>query len=151
MLLFLVLLTCLLSYLRGKRWWMCFVPYAKIKSSQVIKSNSFHYLSQPLNDFAITHQFYIENIYNATVSSLVDLLALLFVREEISSECEFGSKFKSQLILLFILFYYSAYFYYYLWVLLHFLILFIGLTILFQLTFPFMYSTFNKKFSVSAK
>ena len=49
------------------------------------------------------------------------------------------------------LFYYSAYFYYYLWVLLHFLILFMGLTILFQLTFTFIYNTFNKKFSVSTK
>ena len=83
---------------------LCFVPCAKIKSSQVIKSNSFHYLSQPLNDFTITHQFYIENIYNATISSLADLLALLFAREEISSKCAFGSKFKSQLILLFSLF-----------------------------------------------
>ena len=104
MLLFLVLLTCLLSYLRGKRWWTCFVPCAKIKSSQVIKSNSFHYLSQPPTDFTITHQFFIENIYNAIVSSLADLLALLFAREEISSTCAFGSKFKSQLILLFSLF-----------------------------------------------
>ena len=181
---------------------------AKIKSSQVIKSNSFHYLSQPPTDFTITHQFYIENIYNAIVSSLADLLALLFAREEmmdvfcalcqnkikssdkvqfislsiqpptdftithqffieniynaivssladllallfareeISSTCAFGSKFKSQLILLFSLF----------------LLLFMGLialfgtiygpTILFQLTFPFIYSIFNKKFSVLAK
>ena len=99
-LLFLVLLTCLLYYLLEKRWWMFFVPCAKIKSSQVINSNSFHYPSQPLNDFTITHQFYIENIYNATISSLADLLALLFAREEISSKCAFDSKFKRQLILL---------------------------------------------------
>ena len=70
---------------------MCFVPFAKTKSSQVIKFNSFHYLSQPPTDLTITHQFYIKNIYNATVSSRVDLLALLFVREEISSKCVFGS------------------------------------------------------------
>ena len=44
------------------------------------------------------------------------------------------------------LFYYSAYFSYYLWVSLHFLVLFIGLTVLFQLTFIFMYNTFSKKF-----
>ena len=62
--------------------WICFVLCAKIKSSQVIKSNSFHYLSQPPTDFTITNQFYIENIYNAIVSSLADLLALLFAREE---------------------------------------------------------------------
>ena len=43
------------------------------------------------------------------------------------------------------LFYYLVYFFYYLWVLLHFLVLFINLTILFQLTFTFIYSTFNKK------
>ena len=49
------------------------------------------------------------------------------------------------------LFYYLAYFYYYLWVLLYFLVLFMGSTILFQLTFTFIYSTFSKKFSVSAK
>ena len=49
------------------------------------------------------------------------------------------------------LFYYSAYFYYYLRVLLHFLVLFIGPTVLFQLTFTFIYSTFSKKISVSTK
>ena len=38
------------------------------------------------------------------------------------------------------LFYYSAYFCYYLWVLLHFLILFMSLTVLSQLTFTFIYS-----------
>ena len=80
------------------------MPCAKIKLSQVIKFNSFHYLSQPPTDFTITHQFFIENIYNAIVSSLADLLALLFTREEISSTCAFGSKIKSQLILLFSLF-----------------------------------------------
>ena len=44
------------------------------------------------------------------------------------------------------LFYYSAYFYYYSWVLLHFLVLFMDPTILFQLTFTFIYSTFAKFF-----
>ena len=91
------------------------MPCAKIKSSQVIKSNSFHYLSQPPTAITITHQFYIENIYNATISSLASLLALLFTREEISFKCAFGSKFISQLILLFNLF----------------LLLFIGLIALF--------------------
>ena len=42
------------------------------------------------------------------------------------------------------LFYYSAYFCYYLWVTLHSLELFMALTILFQLTFTFIYSTFSK-------
>ena len=60
-------------------------------------------------------------------------------------KCVFGSRLKSQLILLFNLF----------------LLLFMGpialfgtihgFTVLFQLTFTFIYSTFNKKFSVSAK
>ena len=49
------------------------------------------------------------------------------------------------------LFYYSDYFCYYLWVSLHFLILFRGLIVLFQLTFTFIYSTFSNKFSVSAE
>ena len=49
------------------------------------------------------------------------------------------------------LFYYSAYFYYHLWASLHFFILFIGPTVLFQLIFTFIYSTFSKKFSVSIK
>ena len=40
---------------------------------------------------------------------------------------------------------------YYLWALQYFLVLFIGFTALFQLTFIFIYSTFSKKFSVSAK
>ena len=41
------------------------------------------------------------------------------------------------------LFYYLVYFCYYLWVLLHFLVLFIGLIVLFQLTFTFIYNTFS--------
>ena len=50
------------------------------------------------------------------------------------------------------LFYYIAnYFLYYLWVPLYFLILFIGHTILLQLIFTFIYSIFNKKFSISVK
>ena len=49
------------------------------------------------------------------------------------------------------LFYYSAFFCYYSWAPLHFLILFMSLIILFQLTFTFIYSTFSKKFSLSAK
>ena len=49
------------------------------------------------------------------------------------------------------LFYYSVYFYYYSWIPLHFFVLFMGLIVLFQLTFTFIYSTFSKKFSVSAK
>ena len=50
-----------------------------------------------------------------------------------------------------IYFYYLVYFCYYLWVSLHILILFMNLTVLFQLTFTFIYSTFNKKFSVLVK
>ena len=42
------------------------------------------------------------------------------------------------------LFFYSSYFCYYLWILLHFLILFIGLTILFQLTFN-LFTVFSTK------
>ena len=44
------------------------------------------------------------------------------------------------------LFYYSSYFCYYSWVPLHFLKLFTSLTILFQLTFTFIYSIFSKSF-----
>ena len=39
-----------------------------------------------------------------------------------------------------------TYFYYYLGVSLHFLVLFMGPTILFQLPFSFIYSTISKKF-----
>ena len=35
--------------------------------------------------------------------------------------------------------------------LLYFLVLFMGLTVLFQLTFTFIYNIFSNKFSVSAK
>ena len=49
------------------------------------------------------------------------------------------------------LFYYSAYFCYYSWALLYFLMLFIDPTVLFQLTFTFIYNTFSNKFLVSAK
>ena len=46
------------------------------------------------------------------------------------------------------LFYYLTYFFYYLC---HFLILFIDHTVLFQLIFTFIYSTFSNKFSVLVK
>ena len=49
------------------------------------------------------------------------------------------------------LFYYLTYIFYYLWVSLHFLVLFMGATVSFHLTFTFIYSTFSKKFLVSAK
>ena len=48
-------------------------------------------------------------------------------------------------------FYYLAYFCNYSQVLLHFLVLFMSSTVLFQLPFSFIYSTFSKKFSISAK
>ena len=43
-------------------------------------------------------------------------------------------------------FYYSAYFCYYSWAPLHFLLLFMGPIVLFQLTFTFIYSTSAKSF-----
>ena len=49
------------------------------------------------------------------------------------------------------LFYYLTYFWYYSWLSLPFLVLFMGLTVLFLLTFTFIYSIFSKKFSVSVK
>ena len=44
-----------------------------------------------------------------------------------------------------------AYFCYYSWVILYFLVLFMGLTVLFHLTFTLMYNTFSKKFSIPTK
>ena len=49
------------------------------------------------------------------------------------------------------LFYYLAYFFYNLWILLYFLVLFMDFIILFQLTFTFIYNTFNNNFSVLLK
>ena len=49
------------------------------------------------------------------------------------------------------LFYYSAYFCSYLLISLHFLVLFISPTLLFQLTFIFIYNTFSNKNLISAK
>ena len=49
------------------------------------------------------------------------------------------------------LFYYLTYFCYYSYISLYFLVLFISFTVLFQLTFTFIYSTFNKKISISVK
>ena len=62
-----------------------------------------------------------------------------------SNKCVFDSKLKKQLILLFnsFLLLFMA--------LLHFLVLFTGSIVLFQLIFIFIYSTFSKKISVSAK
>ena len=50
-----------------------------------------------------------------------------------------------------LVFYFFIFFIYYLWVPLHFLVLFMSLTVLFQLPFSFIYNIFSKKFSVSAK
>ena len=61
-----------------------------------------------------------------------------------TTKCAFGSKLKGQFILLFSLFFL-------LFIRpLYFLVLFMGHTVLFQLTFTFIYSTFSKKFSVSS-
>ena len=49
------------------------------------------------------------------------------------------------------LFHYSTYFYYYSWVPLHFLAQFMSPTILFQLTFSFIYRIFNNNFLVLTK
>ena len=63
--------------------------------------------------------------------------------------CAFGSKLKNQLILLFSLF--LLLFINFIVLFGTFLVLFMSLTVLFQLTFTFIYRTFNKKFSVSVK
>ena len=59
--------------------------------------------------------------------------------------CVFGLEWKIKIILLFSLFlllFMTS---------LYFLVLFMGLTVLFQLTFTFIYNIFSNKFSVSAK
>ena len=66
-------------------------------------------------------------------------------RSQTNPKCVFGSKLKCELILLFSLFlllFMGP---------LHFLVLFMGFTILFQLTFTFIYNTFSKKFLISTK
>ena len=60
---------------------------------------------------------------------------MLHIKKENDIKCAFGLRWKIKIILLFSLF----------------LLLFMGLTVLFQLTFTFIYSTFSNKFSVSAK
>ena len=60
-------------------------------------------------------------------------------------KCAFGIDLKSQFFLLFSLFLLLF------MVLLYFLVLFISHIVLFQLSFNFIYSTFNKKFLVLAK
>ena len=62
-------------------------------------------------------------------------MQLCMTYENERTKCVFDSKLKSQLILLFNLF----------------LLLFMGLTVLFQLTFTFIYNTFSKKFSILVK
>jgi len=57
----------------------------------------------------------------------------------------FGSILKNQFILLFSLFLLLF------MGLLHFLVLFMGSIVLFQLIFTFIYTTFSKKFSISEK
>ena len=49
------------------------------------------------------------------------------------------------------LFYYSDCFCYYLWILLHFLTLFMSLAVLFQLIFTFIYNFVSNKFLISTK
>ena len=66
-------------------------------------------------------------------------------RYSVDIVCVRSNYLKSQLI------YYSVYFYYYIWDSQHFLILFICFTVLFQLTFTFIYNTFSKKISIDLK
>ena len=66
----------------------------------------------------------------------------------INPKCAFGIGLKRQFFFLILLF---SLFLLLFMVLLHFLVLFISPTILFQLPFNFIYNTFNKNFLVSAK
>ena len=50
-----------------------------------------------------------------------------------------------------VFFFHLIYFCCYLWVLLHFLVLFMSPTVLFKITFKFIYRTFSKKISISVK
>ena len=75
-----------------------------------------------------------------------DSLKLLYSKCHKKLKCVYLTK-----IIFTNLFYYSAYFFYYSCTLLHFLVLFMDLTVLFQLTFTFIYSIFSKNFSVSTK
>ena len=75
----------------------------------------------------------------------VKFLSYIKNKNKIQIMVLFGSKLKTNL------FYYSTYFCYYLQAPLHFSVLFMGSTVLFQLTFTFIYSTFSKKISVSTK
>jgi len=59
-----------------------------------------------------------------------------------------GSQTNPKFVLLFLLF---NLFLLLFMVLLHFLVLFVSLTVLFQLPFSFIYNTFSKIFSISAK
>ena len=60
------------------------------------------------------------------------------------------SDFKVSLFYYLIYFcYYLTYFYYYSWIVLF--VLFISFTVLFQLSFTFIYNTFSKKFSILTK
>ena len=79
---------------------------------------------------------YIFKNYFATVFSVSSKISCI----QTDLKCLFGK------IIFANLFYYSDYFCCHSWVPLHFLVLFMSFTILFQLIFIFIYSTFSKKF-----
>ena len=83
--------------------------------------------------------------YFTIVFSTIVFSFLQISNVQIHPMCAFSSSLKNQLILLFSLFLllFMTPFY--------FLILFMGSTVLFQLTFTFIYNTFSKNFSISAK
>ena len=84
-------------------------------------------------------------------NSLLSFLSILFLFQWILSKHKHPLSVCLDSLFFASLFYYLTYICYYLWAPLHFLVLFINLTILFQLTFTFIYYTFSKKNSVLAK
>ena len=113
-----------------------FPPSTKHKWGE-LKSFLSSYFSTP-SSFPVLSLFYLPIKLENFLSCVV---CLIFIQ---ISVC-FGKNLKASLLC------YSTYFCYYSWASLHFLILFMGPTVLFQLTFTFIYNTFSNKFLVSAK
>ena len=91
--------------------------------------------------------YIVDNLWNLILNKCYNNFLFCFVLffVKIIWQNAFGSKLKSQFILLFSLFLLLS------MASLHFLVLFMGSTVLFQLIFTFIYNISSKKFSISVE
>ena len=131
---------CIL-FIKGTRAW-----YTRVLCCMVLKFTKLEYhiiFFNRTNSYSAVPRW--QNWWGTRVSE-TRVLEKVVVCHLFPKQCFFAKYFQKRWYLAIL-----AFFWYYLWVSLYFLVPFISLTLLFQLTFTFIYSTFSKKFSISIK